>query len=233
MKNLTILFLFMLAVISCQKDSETFPENFTVTMNESGTLSIKIIDSDGGPVEGAILSVLSSIPESEEIYYDTTDASGTCNIGKVLQGQYRYYVSTEKNGMTYGEREYFQVIAGDAKYIEVNPFLNVGDISVEIVDYYGDSIPNVNVALIPHPSYYGTSYTFQSLIDESYFVRTTDSHGWVNFKNVPAGDPYTIEYSVMAFYSSNDYDYPYRVICYMLLEIPKMNIRLKLNYKPA
>jgi len=194
-----VLFCFLLA--SCEKD----PDNLTVLLNQSGTVSLKVTDGNQNGFQGAKVSIYSSIPKGERIYYGSTDANGICTIGKVLQGQYGYYISAEKNNKIYQLDEYFQVIAGEDKIIEVNPFLNIGDAKIRIVKgYQEEPIADISVALIPHPRYSGVSYYFQELIEEAYAIGKTNSEGWVEFQDIPVG----ISYSVLSYFNSSTYYYP-------------------------
>ena len=194
-----VLFCFLLA--SCEKA----PDNLTVLLNQSGIVSLKVTDGNQNGFRGAKVSIYSSIPAGERIYYGSTDANGVCTIGKVLQGQYGYYISAENNNKIYQLDGYFQVIAGEDKIIEVNPFLNIGDTKVRIVKgYQEEPIADINVALIPHPRYSGVSYYFQELIEEAYAIGKTNSDGWVEFQDMPVGT----SYSVLAYFDSSTYYYP-------------------------
>jgi len=196
-----ISFLCAIALFSCKKDSD----NVTVLLNQSGTVTVKVTDDNQNGFKGAKVSIYSSIPEGERIYFDSTDSKGICTVGKVLQSQYGYYISAEKNNKTYQLSGFFQVIAGDDKIIEVNPFLNVGNARVKIVrGYSNEAITNVNVALIPHSRYSGVNYVFQELIAEAYAIGKTNSEGVVEFQSMPAD----VEYSVLVYSDSNTYDYP-------------------------
>lgn len=204
MRKISFLFVFCLLLASCEND----PDNLTVLLNQSGTVSILVTDSDQNGFMGAKVSIYSSIPEGERIYYDSTDVNGMCYVGKVLQGQYGYNIIAEKDNKTYSLSEHFQVIAGDDKEIEVNPFLNVGDASVKIVNSISEPIADINVALIPHAHYSNIDYYFQELIDEAYAIGITDDEGWVEFQDMPAGPGYNFEYSILAYFDSDNYDYP-------------------------
>jgi len=197
--------LLCLFFASCKKDAD----NLTVLLNQSGTLSVKVTDNNKG-FPGAKVRIYSA---NSELYSGSTDANGICNIGKILQGQYECYVSAKNDKKLYESIQYFQVIAGDDKTLVVNPFLNVGDIKLTIVQgyYYDDSpVPDVNVALIPHPHYANVEYNFQDLIEEAYAIGKTNSEGVVELFNLPAaGDGYNFNYSVLVYYNSDKYDYPY------------------------
>lgn len=177
-------------------------------MDQSGRLSIKVIDTDKNAVADAVVSVDSSIPENERIYDGTTDANGMCDVGKVLQGQYEYSVTAQRGNRTYSERKSFQVFAGDKNEIQINPFENVGGLKIKIVNWNSEPISYVNVAIIPHPRYSNDEYFFQDLMDESYAVAKTNLEGVVEFSDLPAGTMYGREYSVLAYFDSENYAYP-------------------------
>ena len=221
--NLLIKLLTVcLLLTSCEKE----PENLTVLLNQSGTLSIKVTDDNKNGFKGAKVSIYSSVPSGERIYYGSTDANGICAIGKVLQGQYSYYIHAENNNKIYGANDYFQVIAGEDKIVKINPFLNIGDAKVKIVNAHSESIGNVNVALIPHPRYSGVDYYFQELIEEAYAIGKTDSEGWVEFQNMPAG---TVDYSVLAYFDGTTYDYPISNNYMYIRKDFKQNFTIKVN----
>ena len=124
MKKITCILLLAVLMFSCKKEDDQINDNFTVILNQSGNLSIKVIESNGNAAGDAPVRVYSSVPEGL-IYSDTTDAQGICNIGKLLQGHYSYRVSSTINNKLYTESQNFQIIAGDSKTIIVNPFLNI------------------------------------------------------------------------------------------------------------
>jgi hypothetical protein len=194
MRNIALLYVLCLLMASCEK----YPDNITVLLNQSGTLSVKVIDNNQNGYNG-VVGIYSPVGR---IYYDTTDANGMCSIGKVLQGQYEYFVVAEKDNKFYSYSESFQVIAGDDKVINVNPFLNVGDARVKIINTNSEPISGVFVAAIPHPNYSNESYYFQDLIDEAYGIGKTDSEGWVIIEDMPVDT-----YSVLVFYDNDYYDY--------------------------
>jgi hypothetical protein len=204
MRKISFIFILFLLVISCEKN----PDNLTVLLNQSANLSLKVIDLDQIGFKEAKVNIYSSVPASERIYYGLTDMNGICNIGKILQGQYEFYVIAEKDNKKYSLNEYFQVIAGEVKTIEVNPFLNIGGAKIKIVDINSKPIADVNVAIIPHPRFSDKEYIFQDLINEAYAINKTDSEGWVEFQDLPAGAKFSYEYSVMVYFDSENYYYP-------------------------
>ena len=80
MKKLNFLFIFYLLLTSCDK----YPDNLTVLLNQSGTVSLKVIDKNQNGVNKAKVSIYSSILADERIYYDSTDINGICKIGIVV-----------------------------------------------------------------------------------------------------------------------------------------------------
>lgn len=208
MRKLFLFMFILLIIFSCKKDDDTNIGNITVLINQSGSLSVKVIGNNGLGVTGSPVSIYSTIPEGALIYRDTTDIQGICNVGKLLEGQYKYHLSADNDNKTYSESMDFQVIAGETKILEINPFLNIGDLKIKIVDMGNYPIPAVNVALIPHSRYSNVDYTFDELTTEAYFTGVTEMDGWVKFVNVPAGSPYSTDYSIMAYYDSTNYSYP-------------------------
>jgi len=193
MKKFAFLLIVCLLLTACGEQND----------GTSGTLSIKVIDSDQTAYKDAQVSIYSSIPEGELIFNGLTDVKGICEVGRVLQGQYGYYVVSEKDKKNYSAEQYFQVIAGDKKVLEVNPFLNSGDVKIKIVNTSSAPIVGVSVALIPHPNYSNYTYYFQDLVDESYAIVKTNSEGWVEFKDMPSNK----SYSALVYYNSENYSY--------------------------
>jgi hypothetical protein len=195
------LVLIALLFASCEKN----PDNITVTLNQSGTLKVKVTDDSHNGVSKAKLSIYYRINDGfDRIFYDSTDASGILDVGKLLEGSYEYYLWVKKDNRIYNSHEYFQVIAGNEKTIEVNPFLNIGNVTVSIVNVNNEPITDVNVALIPHPKYSNVYYTFESLLKEAYFTGAVNSKGSVRIEKIPT----EWEYSVLIYRSSTEYEYP-------------------------
>lgn len=189
---------------ACKKE----PDTFTLVTNQGGNVSLKVLNEDNTPFAHAKILVSSTINEGTVIYYDSTNNEGICNVGKLLEGEYEYQVSAFKGNIYFEKTGAFQVISGDSKLVQVNPFTNVTNVSFKIVDYYSeDPISSLNVALIPHAPYYNTTYSFENLVNEAYYIGITDANGWVTFSKVPY---YSIpgEYSVMVFEESNNWEYP-------------------------
>lgn len=203
--------LIALLFISCEKN----PDNITVTIINSGTLKVKVTDNSNNGVAKAKLSVYSRVNDGyDRIFYDSTDASGNLDVGKLLEGSYEFYLWVKKDNRIYNSRGYFQVIAGNEKIIEVNPFRNVGNVTVSIVNTNNEPITGVNVALIPHPKFSNINYTFESLLQEAYFTGVVNSNGSVRIEKIPAD----WEYSVLIYRSSSEYEYSFSNYVYAIRE---------------
>lgn len=203
--------LIALLFISCEKN----PDNITVTIINSGTLKVKVTDNSNNGVAKAKLSVYSRVNDGyDRIFYDSTDASGNLDVGKLLEGSYEFYLWVKKDNRIYNSRGYFQVIAGNEKIIEVNPFRNVGNVTVSIVNTNNEPITGVNVALIPHPKFSNVNYTFESLLQEAYFTGVVNSNGSVRIEKIPAD----WEYSVLIYRSSSEYEYSFSNYVYAIRE---------------
>lgn len=223
MKN-SILYLFLGMILgSCQKQAD----NIIVNVSQSGSLTIQVMNENGNAGAKGLVSVYSSSPSGQIIYNDSTDNYGFCYIGKVIQGQYSYYVSTTSNNKEYNEGEYFQVIADETKTFTVNPFLNIGTAKVKIVNTAGNPISNVNVALLPYINY-NSSYAFNDYLAFAYFMDATNNDGWVTFEKVPASSPYGREYRVLVYYDSNSWDIPYSYFYIHKNEVQSVTVEVEL-----
>lgn len=212
MKKLILLSVLIISLAACQKQNE-FPDHMSVTINESANITFKVVDNSGNNMSGALVRIYSSLETGGVIFTGTTNASGECNAGKLLQGQYEYNVTATQGNMEFQINELFQVISGENKVIRSNPFSNTGSLEITIEDYYYNPLVNINVALIPHSHYSNDVYDFNSLLDESYFIGITDTEGKVHFEGVPAGDYLGgRSYSVLVYHNSSEYDYPYSSI---------------------
>lgn len=191
---LRVSFLCTLCLFSCKKDSDR------------GIVSVRVTDNNQNGFKGASVSIYSSVPAGQRIYFDSTDNRGICVVGKVLQGQYEYHISAKSDNKIYRLRGYFQVIDGEDKIINANPFSNAGNVKIRIMNAYmeSESIANVNVALIPSLPYSSEGYSFQELIEKAYAIGKTDSEGRVEFQNMPAD----IDYNALVYFDSSTYDFP-------------------------
>lgn len=200
MGRMNLILVFIALFISCAKE----PDSMTVFLNQSGTVSIKVVDNNKNAFKGAQVSIYSSVPGDQRIYFDSTDVSGICNVGKILQGQYKYHVTAKKDKPVYSYSEYFQIIAGDDRILEVNPFKNTGKISIKIINSQMVPVGNVNIALIPHPNFSNEDYIFNDLINEAHFTSKTNTDGWTQFEGIPVDR----EYSVLVYFDNKNYSYP-------------------------
>jgi len=217
MKRLITLLSLMVIMVSCQKQAD----NITINMNSSGNLNIRVLNDQNDAVAKAHVMIYSTNPENERLYYDSTDNNGICSVGKLLQGQYYYSVSAKAGKITYYISQYFQVIAAESKTVDVNPFENVGKLSIMVIDYQFNPIPNINVALLPY-WYYSGNETFDELMSMAYFTKITDSEGWAKFEKVPAS-----YYSLLIYFSSTSYFTPYQEFSVYRDEDRKYTVRIE------
>lgn len=189
---------------SCAKnDSSDCPDCPSVETN-SAAISVKILDNNQQAVENANVEITSS--SDHTLVSSTTGATGICEAGKLLEGEYGCTVSSQIGPVKYSVKEYFQVISGDDKTIEINPYSNIGTVNITIMN--SEPVANISVALIPHPNYSNEEYSYDDLLDEAYFTGTTNQDGIIVFENVPALGYQGKVYSVMAYYNDTTWDYP-------------------------
>ena len=203
MQKRTLIFLLLAAVLlSCEENDD---------LGDSGKVKVKAVDLNNDPLSGAEVRIYS--PEENQngvIFEDSTNASGICNVGKLLPDEYRYMVTARVDNRTYREVRYFQVVAGERKTIETTPVAYAGTVTFTVVDMQEDPIENIHVALIPHFRY--NDYTYGQMQNEAWYKGTTDSSGEVTFERVPSNVEYSNEYSVFIYYDEDNYEYPHKGI---------------------
>ncbi|NPD44845.1 MULTISPECIES: hypothetical protein [unclassified Lentimicrobium] len=201
MKKLNLLFVLFVIMTSCTKDECT--DNETVVTN-SAAISVKIIDNNQHAVENADVEIFSS--SSHTLVSSTTGSSGIIDAGKLLEGEYGCRASSQLGKLKYSIEEYFQVISGENKTIEVNPYSNAGTVNISIVNF--ETYPNISIALIPHPNFTNIEYNFDDLLAEAYFTGTANENGFLTFENIPAMEYGSNVYSIMAYYDNTTWYYP-------------------------
>ncbi len=223
MKKLNLLFVLFLIMTSCTKDECT--DNETVVTN-SAAISVKIIDNNHQAVGNAKVEIFSS--SSHTLVSSTTDSSGIIDAGKLLEGEYGCKASSQLGKLEFYVEEYFQVISGENKTIEVNPFANAGTVNITVMD--SEPVPNISVALIPHPNYTNEDYTFDGLLNEAYFIGSTNEAGNIVFEGVPARAYQGKVYSVMAYYSYTSWDYPIYNNSFYLFKDGDVDFTVHINF---
>ena len=121
------LLALSLTLVSCNKEE-------TVILNQSGTLTIKVVDSDGKPVAGARVGLYEGYYYNDGLVFDKkTNASGICNTDKLIQGTYRAYAEIKIGDKDYRANKIVQVIADKNKTIELKLSLDNGPIYPPII----------------------------------------------------------------------------------------------------
>lgn len=182
--NLAFLLLVSLFLSSCAED------DITVTINESGSLEIKLVDDEKKPLNGVELS-LKEMSSGSVIYSETLDDSGVLKIDKVLQGSYLCSVRVMREGKEYTTFSYFQIIAKDHKQIEINPFSNSGKLSVNVTAQGTvRDFTKYTAILLPYDQSYGVSY--EQAKAYAYYIGNLDADGKIDFAAVPANKNYSL-----------------------------------------
>lgn len=206
MKQFGLLLVFTLCLIftSCEKD----PDELTITMNNTGTLTFNIVDG-ATPLEGVKVTVYYS--NSSLIAFEgISDASGSFTTDKLLEGYYSYDIVYLKNGIKYYEYKMVQVIAANNKIVKCDPMLNVGVMSIKVLNYRNDTpYVGANVALVPASISYSSSVL--ELIDKAHFTAKTNSLGIAKFDKVPASRDYRVIIYNDAKTNYNSFTYVYTI----------------------
>lgn len=204
MQKLTILLLMAVVMISCEENKD-----LNVTLNESGTLQIKVLDEAGEGINGAKVEVSTALGAAGRVIFeDSTNSSGVCKTGKLLQDEYVCRVTTQVEKRKYFTEQYVQVIAGESKTVETKPIANSGKITATILNMEEEPIEDVNVAVLPF--YHQANLTYEEMVEKRWYNSTTDASGEVTFTKVPAYDQYTQPYSFFVYYDEENYAYPFK-----------------------
>jgi hypothetical protein len=176
--------------LSCTKEAD----DLTVTLKNSGTLSVKLVDNEGGTISDTKIRLYESTAESysyniDELY---TDNNGFVNFGEVTSGTYILIADTPKvNDIKYMPVKIVQVLTGSDKQVTINVEEYVGTANlkfVEYVDYNYVGYSNLNVILVPYEkvNYYDSLETF---IGAAEYTGVTDSEGKLSF-TIPSSRVY-------------------------------------------
>lgn len=203
MKKLSFAMALLASVFlfSCAKD------DITVTLREDGHLTVKAVDGNNKPIQGATVSISYRAPSGyiDRFSEGTTDANGYWDAGPLLQGTYYYSISAELNGVMYNDSAPFQIIAGARKNLEVNLFTSVGKVKIYTYtrDYSYRTIPaaGINVLLLPYRKYIENN-SLSALINNAEFKQTTGTDGYAYFEDVPS----SIDYAVVIYQNNVTYD---------------------------
>jgi len=192
------LFLFLTVAgffMSCQK----YPDDVTVTINESGYIKVNVVDNDNKAIEGATVQIYyywgnsiyyERVLTNAYVYYGNTvfegitDASGMCVPEKMLQGSYYCTVSFTKREIVYQEQKEIQVMAGETRTVSINPFANSGNVNIQLVSPDERPIPELNVLILPRDYY---SNSIDECIAAANFKGKIDSQKKINFVEIPTG----------------------------------------------
>lgn len=192
--GLIILAVFSAFILSsCEKN-----DDYKIVINNSGNLTIKVLDENNQPCTGATVRIYG---EGGKLYEDTTNTTGIFNIGKLLYGEYSYSISAKKENRKYSESRIFQIVAGDDKVIQINPYSLVSKVKITVVNYWtGQPMPDISLGLMPYESLgQGTSFSFEDYVKLCYYIKVTDSNGQVLFDEVPVGSIYSRPYTALIF----------------------------------
>ncbi|MBI5218327.1 MAG: carboxypeptidase regulatory-like domain-containing protein [Bacteroidia bacterium] len=206
MKILITLLVASFFFFGCKKEEIKMPDNMNVTLSSSGSLKVKVVDISNNPLANAKVIINQAATGGYKLFEGTTDNTGLCNVGALLENTYNYVAEVVYNNKKYGENQYFQIIAGHEKNLEVCPLTNVGKLSVTAIDLSQNPISNLKVALIPYFDA-GGSMSFTALTNIAIQTETTNSEGKVSFNDIPADYGYYSGYLLLFYYDSTHYQF--------------------------
>lgn len=197
-------------MLSCEKDDNNNDNDGPDLPDDSGKVTVKVVDNAGNPVEDAAVEIAPA-DTNQILFSDSTGEAGKADAGIFLKGQYRCGVIAGIGRPVYEMDKYFQVIPGQEKTIEVNPVENSGKITFTVLFIDDDSpAEGINLALIPHFHDSQQEYTYEGLTEEAYFIKTADENGEITMNHVPVTPGINFErYSVFTYFSPDSSHYSY------------------------
>lgn len=207
-KIVYFLIVMSMIMIGCGEDND----KLVVTVDESGSLTVKVLNDNDELVENANVKVCLQEYSSIALFSGNTDLNGYCVFDPILKGNYWVSADVESDDNVYMTAGIVQVVADFDQEMILRPFDNVGKVKVKIIQ--GDQTPivNMNVAFISRPHYSNIEYTHEMLLSESVDIQKTDSYGWVVFERLPLGINGYLSGSVYLYNDAGFSNYPYESI---------------------
>lgn len=190
--KLFILFALSLFFFSCQDN------DLTVTLKQSGNLSVKITDNKSKALSNVKVKLYSGDGSTSYSMLDalTSGADGVVNFGELNYGSYTLVVDTPKvDGIKYLPMKTVQVISGSSKQVSINVQEYVGTLKIifskySYTDYSTTLYSGLNVLLVPYEDYTYSS-TLDIYMQAAEFISKADATGTVNFK-IPSDRTYYV-----------------------------------------
>lgn len=196
LKLLPIMAICLGMLASCEKI-----EDVTVTLKQSGNLSIQLVDTTNQPIAGYKVKLYTNmvyyLDNSQRISttpYDTkvTNSSGLADFGELNTGTYMIAIEKVKvGGQVYNVTRSVQVISGSDASIVVKPQEFVGKLTLNVlmqssqISSVREKVKNANVILIKYQDY-SDSLSFDDIQKLKVVKGVTDSNGKVVFDKLPA-----------------------------------------------
>jgi hypothetical protein len=196
-KNLILGLAAVLAVSSCSDD-----ENYTITLKESGKLSLEVTINES-PVVGEIVYLIPQFDESKDkasevleysIDNKITDENGKVGYGDVNVGNYYLVMEdVEIGGKFYNPSKLVQAVSGVNKSYSINIMDYTGTIEITVQNYNYETYEyepysGAKVAILTDEDYNNSS-DIEDRLTKTIEQETTGSSGTVSF-TLPSGTSY-------------------------------------------
>lgn len=197
-RNLILGITALLAVSSCSDD-----ENYTVTLKESGRLTLNITNNES-PIVGETVYLIpqmdggikASSYDMIEYAIDNmeTDENGKVSFGDVNMGNYYVVLNdVEIGGKFYNPAKTVQAVSDVNKIYSLNVMDYTGTIEITVKNYEYDSYEyepysGAKVAILTEDDYY-SSADIEERISKKIEEQTTSATGKVTFE-LPSGEYY-------------------------------------------
>lgn len=182
---------------ACQKDE------LTITLNQSGTLTVKVVDENKSPVDSAPILVYYGYGDSSPLYDELANSNGIWE-GRLLQSTYTCYTTMKKGKISYVDSKSIQVIAEQNVTLELDPYNNVGDFVIKLFNPYEYDLTGFKAILVLNEEYYNFN-SLKECISAAHFSMDNNSSNNIRFTQVPAG----VEYRAIVYKDNESYGTAY------------------------
>lgn len=203
--NLTFLSTILLLFASCSQNGLE-----SITLNSSGNLGVKILDSSEQPVEEA--SVFLYNADGSQLYQRLlTDKNGLADFGAYNPDTYLMKVSTDADERFFEFTQLTQVVSGVDKVLTLNLAEYYAQLEVEIYGQFSRELfnPTGYTMTLVHHSKLNSIYNQDKLQEaaELHGISVNITDGIAHFQKVPAGFYFgalhSNDYDVIAEFSMN------------------------------
>ena len=198
MKNFTKWTFFILAVVvaisGCKEDQ------LSVLIDESGELTVKILDEAGEPIDSVFVALYSTKDDWDIIKVVETNDRGEADFGRLIAQEYWMEAEVkapDNNYLVHDLREYVNVVTANSTTHEVQLGApeHIGQWEITVVDNSAEANPVSGAKVYAIQNNYITDMGYYKDWDDykaiAAYVWETNAEGKI-IVNIPANRSYTV-----------------------------------------